>query len=151
MGTPNTEKKEPIPLMPAALKEANLITQQEWDNAFSHSGDEDLESYCQIARQAKALTDEEASALIRGLHNGNKDILHTLIDAYTPLAYVMAYRSSRFTRLSFSDIILYGSVPGLLKAINDYDPDSEMAFSVFCYKHIRMSMLRFFGDHPITK
>ena len=93
MGTPNTENKEPIPLMPAALKEANLITQQEWDNAFTHPEGEGTESYCQIACQAKVITDEETRALIRGLHNGNKNNMHTLIEAYTPLAYVMAYRS----------------------------------------------------------
>lgn len=146
----DTEKKiEWIPPLPTTLKEAELINQQEWDNSFLHSKEETT-WYRQLAVQATVVTEDEATELIRRLHNGDEKAMHTLIEAYTPLAYVLA-NLSHFTTIDFQDIMMYGCTPGLLMAIHRYNPESEVPFSVFCFKHIQISMSHFFRELQTMK
>ena len=100
-----------------------------------------LDDYLQELNQISVLSQEEEAALWRAFkERGDLQARRRLIESYQPLVFKQAlpYRALP----NIMDVIQEGTV-GLIEAVERYEPERGVAFSLFAVHRIRGRMLDF--------
>ena len=100
-----------------------------------------LNEYLQELNKVQLLAPEEEQHLWRAFkERQDEDARHRLIEAYQPLVFKQALPFSRLENIL--DVIQEGTV-GLIEAVEGYDPQRGVAFSLYAVHRIRGRMLNF--------
>ena len=98
--------------------------------------------YLAELKQVRMLEPEEEGSLWRSYKlSGDLDSRRSLIEHYQPLVFKVASRW-RGNDTAIMDIIQEGTV-GLIEAVENYDPERQVAFSLYAVHRIRGRMLNY--------
>ncbi|KYZ76364.1 RNA polymerase subunit sigma-70 [Anaerosporomusa subterranea] len=101
-----------------------------------------LNKYLAELKQVRMLEPEEERELWRLYKkNGDHDSRRTLIEHYQPLVFKTAARW-RGNESAIMDIIQEGTI-GLIEAVENFDPDRNVAFSLYAVHRIRGRILNY--------
>ena len=101
-----------------------------------------LHQYLKELKKIKLLSREEESELWLGYkENNNSDCRSKIIEHYQPLVF-KAMTSWRLDETITMDIIQEGTV-GLIEAVENYEPQRGVAFSLYAMHRIRGRMLNY--------
>lgn len=111
-----------------------------------------LNQYLAELKKIRLLTPEEEAGLWQSYKtDGSGECRRQLIESYQPLVFkaAMGWKADHATLM---DIIQEGTV-GLIEAVENYDPDRGVAFSLFAFHRIRGRMLNYMereGRRPLA-
>lgn len=97
-----------------------------------------------VSPERKARWTEDRRLFDRYLRTGDPNVRETIVMRFLPLVRQMARRYG-YTNEPFDDLMQVASI-GLLKAIERFEPDREIAFSSFAIPTISGELKRYFRD-----
>lgn len=99
-----------------------------------------LESYIDYVKSVPMLTEEEESDLIQRVKKfKDRDAAEKIITAHLRMVVSTAYEMQSYGILSMQDMIAEGTV-GLLKALDKFDPEKGVRFSVYASYWIKAEL-----------
>ena len=93
---------------------------------------------------------DDNTALFKRAKAGEESAVEDIIKLNMPLVHSLAYRLSLGGLAEYEELVSAGSM-GLFKAVKNFDPDRELAFSTYAVPVVAGEMKRFIRDNGPVK